>query len=678
VAEGPDDPIIDTVMATLTSDALLRRVQARLSVDRDFQALSTAQPASSRTAIDSLRRSLLAALKSLKSAFSPSADSSEDFDRRDTAGVPNLIQLKRALKVNQERHSWVIAVSYTDENAKKAAAIANAVVETHIDNQRERKQEQSGRVLAWVERQIAEVGVAWKQADSAARQYRMLHGTARSNTADIESIADATQQLALARSDYTQRQDALDRVQDLQRRGAGVDAFSEFLGTQSPSEDQSTEAGLSSIGAVSATPPDDPGSNSQRAQKPPPVPRAKTAQIGEAIKQLENETTVAHSRVKTLEDYVATLQSALAAHSDEQTELQALEHRADSAAKLFTDLLQRRQETKEERDFSDPDVRILTPAWKPVRPSSLNALLFIPPALIAFSFFGAILAITLDRLDRSFYSERDVADALGVPCVGLVPEIHRRQLRDYLSTEDRHSTYAQAIRSLLVTALKIADTPRERKFVFVTSSEPGEGRTTLAISLAISATHLGRRVLLVDFGLPTRGEHVGHREMSRDERLKLLLQGASPFDAIRRTDELALDQLAARDIWMDPLGSLASEQAPEFFRRLRNSYDWVIIDGPPVFAMAETCVIASIVDEVIFAIRWGTTRREVVKSSVEFLQRSSAFNWNAGPSINAVLSRVNLATHARYRYGDIGEFLRTYRRYYALPAPDHGSNHLDK
>jgi polysaccharide biosynthesis transport protein len=627
VAEEPDEAAIDTQVAMLTSEANLRRVLDSLRTRADSKVESAP---STRIAVDKTQ-------------------------------TPTLVELTRALKVNKERRSWIITVSYTDKSSDIAAVIANEVVQSHIQNLRERKRHEADRVLAWLDGQLAEAGATWKQADAAVRQYRTSHNASNSDVADV-AFAQMRRQLVLAKSDVVRRQVVLDRIRDLQRRGVGEDSFAEVLGTPTLSERRREEAAHSQEGEKPADPADNPQPQSLSSRAPSPQPRAQIAErIDGAITRLEDEGRAARSRVQTMEKQLA------AARAEQEMELQALEHRAASAAKLFDDLTRRRQESTELRDLLDADVHILSPAWRATRPSSINPALFIPPALIAFFCLGGVLSVTLERLDQGLRSERDVADALGIPCIGLIPEMTRPQQELRFVSHDPSSTYGQAIESTVVAALQLAGARRKPKVVLITSSLPGEGKTTLAISFGECAARLGRRVLLVDLDLRDHAVSEEGPEVDQTYGPKLFLQDPPATKAIRRLADLGIDYLPTRDIGIDAVGLLASENGPEVFRRLRDSYDCVIIDGPPLFAV-EARMLASISDDVVVAVRWGKTRRAVAANAIQLLRHSSSLDCEVLSGVYAVLTRVNLTMHARYRYGDTGEFLRTYGHYYAPPS----------
>ena len=168
---------------------------------------------------------------------------------------------------------------------------------------------------------------------------------------------------------------------------------------------------------------------------------------------------------------------------------EALEWRVTTLAQQFEMLLRRRQELTASALMVQPDVSILALASPPNYPASLHPLLIVPPAAIVFALLACVLAVVLSRFDRTLYTETDATEALRIPCVGLAPAILPelgKQLQ-YLIAQPA-SDYARAIRSVLVSILASGPTgSRSQHIVLVTSSIEGEGKTTLAWSLGLSA-----------------------------------------------------------------------------------------------------------------------------------------------------------------------------------------------
>ena len=106
---------------------------------------------------------------------------------------------------------------------------------------------------------------------------------------------------------------------------------------------------------------------------------------------------------------------------------------------------------------------------------------------------------------------------------------------------------------------------------------------------------------------------------------------------------------------LDPLTD--AEQMTGLIRQLRERYDCVIIDGPSVLGAVEGRLLPSIADRLLLVVKWGSTRREVVQNALGLLRNSGGLNEDRSDLAMAIVTQVDLKRHARYRYGDVGEFL---------------------
>ncbi|WP_217578649.1 polysaccharide biosynthesis tyrosine autokinase [Mesorhizobium sp. GbtcB19] len=328
-----------------------------------------------------------------------------------------------------------------------------------------------------------------------------------------------------------------------------------------------------------------------------------------------------------------------------------LERWAATSAQLYESLIQRQKDIREQDELVDPEASILSLASPPSRPSSPNPILFVLPALIASLICASLMALALERLDRGLRSERDIDDALGLSCIGLVPRIPRRHLSrlgKYLRTKP-FSPYASALWSVVAT-LRMAK-PGNVKVVLISSSIPGEGKTRFAQSLAAYIGFLGRSVLLVGLDF-RRGARVG--EFNDRRIVDLSLQSRPPAELIRHIAEAGFDYLPMPGYRLDPL--TATEQMADLIRQLRERYDYVIIDGPSVLGAVEARLLPSIADRLLLVVKWGSTRREVAQNALDLLHKSGGLDREHGDLAMAIATQVDLKKHARYRYGDVGEF----------------------
>jgi len=200
--------------------------------------------------------------------------------------------------------------------------------------------------------------------------------------------------------------------------------------------------------------------------------------------------------------------------------------------------------------------------------------------------------------------------------------------------------------------LRLAEPGHAAKVVLISSSIPGEGKTTVAWSLAAYVGFLGRRVLVVEGSRLGEFDDTGKRGI-----VDLSLQNRPPAESIQHIAKAGFDYLPMPGPRLDPLTLLACEQMPGLIRQLRERYDCVIIDGPSVFGAVEARLLPSIADRILLVVKWGSTRREVTQNALSLLCESGGLNKDRSDLATAIVTQVDLKRHARYRYGDVGEFL---------------------
>ena len=351
--------------------------------------------------------------------------------------------------------------------------------------------------------------------------------------------------------------------------------------------------------------------------------------------------------------------------SDAGQGLQELEREAVAKGQLYHTLLRRQQEIRNQQETVSPDAYVLSLATTPYRPSSPNPILFIFPSLVVFLIGGSLLAVILEKLDRGLRSEGEANEALGVPCIGLVPLVANlgtahRPHQHLLANPS--AAYAEAFRSITAT-MQLASRTHPPKVILVTSSLPAEGKTTLAVSLSASIALLRQRVLLIDFGLKNPSVQRELNGKTEHGIIGVLLKNIAPAQVIQHVPELGLDYLPASRCFFDPLILFAGDEMRRLLHELRGSYDCIIIDSSPVLGSTETRLLAALADEILFAVKWGSTRRDIAKNALNLLRSSSGPATQQPQSVSAVITQVDLEAHGRYGYGDAGEYFLHYQKY---------------
>lgn len=270
-------------------------------------------------------------------------------------------------------------------------------------------------------------------------------------------------------------------------------------------------------------------------------------------------------------------------------------------------------------------VRLEAIADAPTRPSSVNRLLFLAPGGIALGLVGAVAALVLELLDRTVRSGRDIENSFKMRCAGVVPSLSGRA--DALVT----GVHKIAMDALLSDVMRNA--PR---VIEVTTSTPGEDGESLAGHLAEALIARGRSVLLI----------ASHERAEHDDDLITILEGGAKVSDIARIQ----DQGKAPVISGARLLATKADDVARFFERAKQEYDIVVISAPAVLGTTSETSMHRYADLTLLAIEWGVTPREMVASAAERLRKE-------GTDVHAVLTEVDLARHASYRFGDDAEVL---------------------
>lgn len=580
-------------------------------------------------------------------------------------------QFKRHLLVFQEQGSNVLGVSVSSNNPQRAARAANQVAQLYADTLYDQKREDTARTLTWIGKRIPELKQEIDRAESQAQAYRTAHNLTQGKETDTldQRLADLNGRVTAAQAMLAERQAKLDALRQFQRDGTASESVLQSVDSQTLRAFRERELALRQTRAeLSATLGEmHPRTRAVDAQIQA-VRSAIANEVRRAGSDLEVQVETAALQLHSLRSQLAAVQASSAQARNAASHLDDLERGVATIRQVYENLLQRREKLIEQKEMISPDVRVLSLATPPDRPSSANPLLFPLPTMIVFLIGGVLIAMVSDRLDQGLRSARDVREALRIPCLGLIPEVRRTRSKrpHHRLLLNPFAPYVEAIRSL-AASLQLASPDVGTQTVLVSSSVPREGKTTLAVSLAVYAALIGRRVVLVD--LDFRRPAVW-RELANGRKDSGLVPSAADglsLASIQTLPQLGLDVLPI-GLPDDPLLPFAGGELSRLLNQLRTKYECIVIDGPPLLAVTEPRLLATFADKILFVVKWGSTRRDMAENALSLLR--DARPPNGDEAIAGVITQVDMNKHARYRYGDAGESFVRYARYYAqCPAP---------
>jgi polysaccharide biosynthesis transport protein len=496
--------------------------------------------------------------------------------------------------------------------------------------------------------------------EEAIQRYRASRGLvdAQVGSLDTEELSALTAQLIGVRAERITKEVKLRRLQELRNSGRDYQSAVELMASplivslrQKELDLLNQEAELSKQYG-----PRHPLMQQLQSQKDQ-VAGQIDLEIHRIINSLKDEVAVARSREQGFEDSIAQAKSKAALTDQDAVKLRELEREAAINRTLYESFLQRLKETEEQLQIIQPDARLISAAPTPGTPSSPSPKLFAAVGFTASLVLGSMLALLLEQLDNRVHTGRQMEQLLQVPSFGFIPKVtdlkRGERLHAYLMRRPR-SAYAEGVRTLY-TRFHMGPVDGPSTVILVTSAVPGEGKTSLAISLAVFAAQLQRKVLLI--GLDLRRPRLSRQFDLRPgtDVVKMVAGGALLVDVVRKDEQTGVDVLAGAQTTHGNLTAvLTSRHLGAALLQARRHYDLVIIDTPPVLAVSDAKVLVPQADAVALVVRWKSTKREAAETALKELRDVGA------NVVGAVLNQVDMRQHASYCYGD-GEY--TYRGY---------------
>lgn len=345
-----------------------------------------------------------------------------------------------------------------------------------------------------------------------------------------------------------------------------------------------------------------------------------------------------------------------------ETEYRPLARDAENNGKVYSLINQRQKEINLTGMLKANNVRILDRATPPRAPVSPLLALNLPVGVVFGILFGLLLAFTIESLDNTVKGPEAAEELVGAPLLGVVPRLSqsRQQLmadapeRDLAVFRDPSSLAAEACRSIRTNMLFIS-AQKEFSLFSVTSPGPQDGKTTVAINLAVTMALAGTRVLLIDADMRRPRVHKSFGLKSEKGISSVIAGDSQLHDAVCKSEVPNLDVLPCGPTPPNPAELLHTEKFRQVLSQCRANYDRVILDSPPIGPVTDPAVIGNVTDGVVLVLRAGHTTREATK----FARRQLG---DAGARILGLV--VNQTDRKGSSYGYGYGYYSSYGRYY--------------
>jgi succinoglycan biosynthesis transport protein ExoP len=311
-----------------------------------------------------------------------------------------------------------------------------------------------------------------------------------------------------------------------------------------------------------------------------------------------------------------------------------------------------RQFTQQVTELETPDgattsaVKVTTvqPAKYNAAPVSPDVFRNLAMGAVLGLLLGLGLALLRSRLDNTVKTGEDITRLTGAGVIGTVLEDPRLAEKHLVTDLDGHSISAEAFRTVR-TNLQFLNVDNPPRVIVVTSSLPGEGKSTLAVNLSVALAQSGSRVMLIEADLrrPRVTRYMGL--ISGAGLTNVLVGTAALHEVAQPWGDGKLTVLGAGPMPPNPSEMLGSAQMRGLLDELRETHDFVVIDAPPLLPVTDAAVLTVLSDGCLLATRYGATRREELAEAAATLQRIDA------TLLGVVLNRVPQSTGAARGYG---------------------------
>lgn len=557
------------------------------------------------------------------------------------------------LSVSDLRGTRSVIIEFTSTNPEKAALIANTLADLYIVDQLETKFEATRRASAWLNERIGDLKQKVQVAEAAVEAFKADQsiGAGRGTELTNQQLAQLNAELISARASRAEAEARFNQVQSRVNSG-GLGAAASVVDSALILTLRSNLSSLIQQEAqLSQTYGDrHPNMINIRAQ----IQDSRNGISGEVrkiIEGLRNDVAVARAREDTLEQSVSELEDRSVVLSRSSVQLRQLEREAEADRLIYENFLNRFRETTEQEDLQTADARVLSEATRPFGASSPNRRKILVFAGAAGGALGLVLIIMLEMLANTFRSSSEVTTRTGQPVLASLPQIgrrlqRRRQVLDYFRDKS-NSALAEAIRTLRTT-LFLTNIDKPPRVVMVTSSVPGEGKSTTALLLAHMSTQMNKSAIVVDCDIRRPTLHKTFR-LEGKAGLLSVLDGSTPLEeAVAIHEESGLHILPTTEAIPQAADVLSSARFRQLVEALRSRYDLVILDTPPILLVSDAAAVGKLADTSIYAIRWNHTPREAAVEGIDVLHELGI------RVAGCVLTLVDRKQEARYAYAYYG------------------------
>jgi capsular exopolysaccharide synthesis family protein len=573
--------------------------------------------------------------------------------------------LEGGIGVDPVRRSNLVEITFDSTDPRVAAQVANKLADDYILHNLDLKYEDTTKASAWLKDRLSDMKIKVEKADDALAQYARENGIifiSDKVTLVNANLGQIQTQLLAARSDRLAKEALYDQVQSghIETLPGIVDS-SLIQGLMQKKADLERTYDEMSVNFK----PDYPKVVQIKKQMDA-IDKQIEQQKKTTAKSIIDQYTTALGREKKLEEALTDAKNQVNDLAEKTIQYNILKREADSNHELFDGLLQRMKEANISAGLSASNIRVVDPADVPQGSVKPRIMLNLAIGLLLGLGLGIGLAFFQEYLDKTLKTPDDVERLLRLPSLGVLPRFtigdgkganNGDEALVPLTMHGQHALApgiqtspqaAEAFRSLRTSVL-LSASPVPR-LILLTSALPSEGKTTTAVNLAATLAALGNKVVVIDCDMRRPACHRATGVENNPGFVQCLTGRIDVKDALLPVPGVQnLSVVPCGPIPPNPAEVLSSPLCADLLRRLRNEFEYVLVDSPPLLSVADSRILATLVDAVVLVARAHSTPYDIVRRARTLLYGSGARI--LGVALNDLDVERNGFGYQHYQYG---------------------------
>ena len=566
----------------------------------------------------------------------------------------------KRVKVSPIRNSRLVDVSFESRDPVLAAKIANTTARAYINLNLQTKLKATSDAVNWLNQQVELEKKKVEQAEQALLLYKQQQGIVTDFSSNVETItaqklAELNKQVVDSTSRRVEAETRFRQAKNMEQHPDSMGSIPEVLQNLLIQDIKRQEVDIyKKLSELSkrygVNHPQIIALNNEMKT----LNARKFSEIQRVVNALQNEYRVALAREQSLKGALGQQKGETLSLNKKAIDYNVLKREAETSREMFDILIKRFKETSMTEDIRTGNIRVIDSAEipkSPVKPKKTQNILL---AIVVGLSMGVGLAFFLEYIDSTIKLPEEISNLLKIPYLGPVPAlasetnpdgtlVDRKPEEDLITIIAPKSTASESYRGIR-TSLLLSSADKAPQVILVCSSGPQEGKTITAANIAVAMAQAGGKVLVLDCDLrrPKLHKLFG---TDRDKGISNILAGSCSMDeTIFHTRVPNVDIIPSGPIPPNPSEILISHHMKELIEQARTRYERIIIDSPPVTAVTDAVIIASLVDGVVMVIRANDTHREMIKNGISQLQSVNA------NILGAVLNSVEMGRDSYYYY----------------------------